>query len=219
MPRDEVVEVIPVRHRFVATTWAMLVCLRVSSAVVRRRTRRGIRRVLFYPALVHVTVVGVMQVPVMQVVQVPVVLNGNVTAVGTVDVIVVRVGDVVHRFLVGGQRSNDSLRSRLVVEVAHSMPLTPGEQVVREFVTEQQRRGRNGRIEWRTPSARLPASATVDDSLLSARRLRYPPHLGAEIGGRRRCAGRHVIVGPGSAPFIRRRTRDYSAWKRSERSE
>jgi hypothetical protein len=59
-----------------------------------------------------VTIVGAVQMAVVQVVDVPVVLDGQVTAVGAVDVIVFRVGRVVHHCLLGPRDAQAPRRDR-----------------------------------------------------------------------------------------------------------
>lgn len=92
---DEVVHVIAMRHLFVAAARAMAVTVRVRAAIVRGRALVGIVRVHRHDVLVHVIAVLVMQVAVVQVVDVALVLHTRVSAVGTMNVVVLFVGLVV----------------------------------------------------------------------------------------------------------------------------
>ena len=87
---DEVVDVIAVRHCLVAATRTMHVICLVTAAVVRPPTLR-IRFADRDSMLVVVILVGAMQVAVVQVADVIAVLNGGVTATGSVLVVVVSV--------------------------------------------------------------------------------------------------------------------------------
>lgn len=108
VPIDEVVDVVAVRHRRVATARAVRVVLRVTATCVRGRAVGGVLRVDSELALVDVTVVGVVEVAVVEVVDVIAVTNGGVPAAGAVDVIVRVVRAVGHRvgpFFRGGASS------------------------------------------------------------------------------------------------------------------
>jgi hypothetical protein len=96
MASHEIVRVIPVRQRFVATSLPVDVPLGVSGAAVRRRAGRRVCRPHVDGTLVHVPVVGVVEIPVMQIVEVPAVTDGRMTAAGAVNVVVVRVSGVGH---------------------------------------------------------------------------------------------------------------------------
>ena len=94
----EVVDMIPVRDRRVSTAWRVSVTLGMTRAAVRRCTCRRVGGADFESALVHVSVVDVVEVPVVQVVDVTAVLDGEVAAVGAVEVGMVRMGVVAHGF-------------------------------------------------------------------------------------------------------------------------
>lgn len=94
VPRNQVVGVISMRHRRVAAPRAVAVVLRVATAGVRRRARRGIRPIDGDGVLVDVIAVDVMEVTVMKVVDVAVVRDRLMAAVRPVDVIVAGVGGV-----------------------------------------------------------------------------------------------------------------------------
>ena len=87
---DEVVDVIAVRYCLVAATLAVHVICLVTAAVVRPTTIR-IRLADRDSMLVVVILVGAMQVAVVQVADVIAVLNGGVTAIGSVLMVVVSV--------------------------------------------------------------------------------------------------------------------------------
>lgn len=86
---DEVVDVIAVRHRRMATRGRVHVSRRVGSTCVRWRAAAGIRRVDGDLALVDVAIVVVVQVTIVQEVDVTVVLDGDVAAVGPMRVVAV----------------------------------------------------------------------------------------------------------------------------------
>ena len=87
---DEVVDVIAVRYCLVAATRAVHVIRLVTAAVVRPTPLR-IRIAYRDSMLVVVILVGAMQVAVVQVADVIAVLNGGVTAIGSVLMVVVSV--------------------------------------------------------------------------------------------------------------------------------
>ena len=87
---DEVVDVIAVRYCLVAATRAVHVIRLVTAAVVRPTTLR-IRSAFRDSMLAVVILVGAMQVAVVQVADVIAVLNGGVTAIGSVLMVVVSV--------------------------------------------------------------------------------------------------------------------------------
>jgi len=94
---DEVVDVIPVRHRFVPATGAVDVIGGMAGA---RVVGRAVGRVLVAdrePVLVDVVVVDVVEVPVVQKVDVALVVDGGVPAAVAVGVRVVLVGLAGHR--------------------------------------------------------------------------------------------------------------------------
>jgi hypothetical protein len=99
VPGDEVVDVIAMRDRLVTATCAVDMTLRVTGAAVRRRARGRIGRADLENALVHVAIVAVMKVAVVEVVDVVAVKDGEVAAVGAVDMIVIGVRVVAHDFL------------------------------------------------------------------------------------------------------------------------
>lgn len=88
MTGDDVVDVIAMRHGFMAAVLAVHVARFVSSAAVIRRTVCGVIAVDVEAMLVVVTIVGVMQVTVVQIIDVVVVLDSRVAAVAAVFVVV-----------------------------------------------------------------------------------------------------------------------------------
>ena len=98
VPGDEVVDVIAMRDRFVTATRAVDVALGVTSAAVRRRAGGRIGRADLGDALVDVPIVAVVEVAIVEVVDVVAMTDGEVAAVGAVDVIVIRMGGVAHEF-------------------------------------------------------------------------------------------------------------------------
>lgn len=96
MARDEVIDVVAVRHRFVSATSGVHVVLGMARAIVCRRAGCGVPGADFEHALVHVSVVGVVKVTIMQVVDMIAVANGRMAAIGAVNVLVIRVGIVAH---------------------------------------------------------------------------------------------------------------------------
>lgn len=98
VPGDEVVDVIAMRNYLVTATRAVDMALGVTGAAVRRRARGRIGRVDLDDALVHVAIVEVVKVPVVEVVDVVTMADGEVAAVGAVDVIVIGMNGVAHDF-------------------------------------------------------------------------------------------------------------------------
>ena len=88
MARHEVIHVISVQDGGMAAALAMGVRPVMSAAVMHRSTSRRVLRIDEEGALVDVPVVHAMKVPVVRVVDVVVVLNGDVTALWPVNVIV-----------------------------------------------------------------------------------------------------------------------------------
>ena len=86
---DQVIEVVAVRHGLVPAVGPVDVGGLVPLASVARRAVSGIGSVHLEAVLVRVIAVGVMEVAPVEVVDVISVLDGNVPAVGTVDVVVV----------------------------------------------------------------------------------------------------------------------------------
>ncbi|WP_208116528.1 hypothetical protein [Paraburkholderia sp. BL10I2N1] len=85
---DEIVNVVPMWHRFVAAPGAMDVARRVAAAA--RCTLIGIVRVHFEPMLVYMIAVRVMQMTVMQIVDVIVMPDRCVAAIRTMLMVVMR---------------------------------------------------------------------------------------------------------------------------------
>jgi hypothetical protein len=102
VPGDEVVDVVAMRYRFVTTTRAVVMALRVTSAAVLRRAGGRIGRADLEDALVDVPVVTVVEVAIVEVVDVVAMADGEVAAVSAVDVIVIRMGGVAHDFCFPG---------------------------------------------------------------------------------------------------------------------
>ena len=94
MPRDEVVDVVPVRHGFVAAAGPMLVSLVVAAASVGGRAHARVGPVDRDRVLVDVIAVRMVQMAIVEVVGVAIVLHGPMAAAGAVLVGVVRVARV-----------------------------------------------------------------------------------------------------------------------------
>lgn len=92
---DEVVDVIAMRYRLVSAPVAVLVICLVAVAGVIGGTDRGIGIVDGDHMLVHMILMRTVQVPVVQVVDMIAVLDGDMAAVRTVDVVVVAVDRVI----------------------------------------------------------------------------------------------------------------------------
>lgn len=95
VPVDQVVDVIAVRDRLVATRHAVLVAAVVPGTGMVRGAIRRVRIADGNDVLVDVIVVRVMQMAVVQVIDVIVVPHGDVPAVGAVDMVVVAVNRVI----------------------------------------------------------------------------------------------------------------------------
>jgi hypothetical protein len=80
-PINQVIDVIAVRHRFVAAVQPMNMCLLMSGAVVVWCTPDRIHRGDLDSVVVHMAVVRVVQVPIVKVVDVAVVLHGGVSTI------------------------------------------------------------------------------------------------------------------------------------------
>lgn len=96
---DEIVDMISVRHCGMSTPWAMDMIRVMTGTLVPLGT--GIRVLLadLDNVLIDVIAMGVVQMSIVQVVNVVSVLDGNVTAVGSMNVIVVGMDfAVAHRF-------------------------------------------------------------------------------------------------------------------------
>lgn len=105
MTVDQVVDVVSVRHRVVATPRTVHVVGGVTPAVVRRRADIGVGLVDGQDVLVDVVVVGMMQVAVVEIVHVTVVQDARVSAAWTMHVIVIGVDDAVAFRRHGGETS------------------------------------------------------------------------------------------------------------------
>lgn len=81
---DEIVDVVAVRHRFVAAGRAMGVSRLVTAAAMGRGALRRVRAARVEGLFVDMTFVRMMQMPVMQVVDMIAMADGGVTASGTV---------------------------------------------------------------------------------------------------------------------------------------
>jgi hypothetical protein len=101
VPVDDVIGVVAVGDRFVPAVLAVRMGSFVASARVRGRAIRRVRAADAESVLVDVIAVHVVQVPVVEEVLVAVVLDGLVTAIRSVNVLVlvVRLVLVTHRFL------------------------------------------------------------------------------------------------------------------------
>jgi hypothetical protein len=92
---DEVVDMVSVRHGFVATTGAMLVGRIVGTTSMGRRARGRVRCANRERVLVDSIDLRVVQMAVVEVVSVPVVLHGSMAAAGAVLVCVIGVSLVI----------------------------------------------------------------------------------------------------------------------------
>ncbi len=104
MALDQVVDVVTVRDRRVSTALGVHVPLLVARAAVRRGACGRVVRTDLDFALIHMPVVRVMKMPIVEVVHVVAVTDGDMPAVGTVNVIVAGMGVMAHGyflFLVG----------------------------------------------------------------------------------------------------------------------
>jgi hypothetical protein len=88
MIADEVVDVIAMRHRVVSASWSVHVLRIVSAARMTGLAVRRVGRVDRDHTLVDMVVVCVVKMAIVQVVDVTVVLDGRMTAVGAVDMLV-----------------------------------------------------------------------------------------------------------------------------------
>ena len=88
---DQIIDVVAVRDRLVAASWAMNMAGLVPRARVSRRAPVGILRRHFYDMFIDVTRMHVMQVTIVQIVHMITVLHGRMAASGTMLVVVVGV--------------------------------------------------------------------------------------------------------------------------------
>lgn len=91
MAIDQVVNVIAVRHRRVATVGAVFVLLFVAAAFVSRSAAGGIRGIHRQGVFLHLAAVLMVQMAVMQIIDVAFVNDASMSAIGTVFVRVVAV--------------------------------------------------------------------------------------------------------------------------------
>ena len=96
--RDEVVDVVAVWDRLVSAARRVNMSLGVTRAAVRRGAGRRVDRTDLEDALVHVAIVAVVEVAIVEVVDVVAMTDGEVAAVGAVNVIVIGMGGVAHDF-------------------------------------------------------------------------------------------------------------------------
>lgn len=101
VPVDEIVDVVAVRDRWMPATRTVHVSGVVPGAPMLGRACIGIRPRHADRVLVHVIAVGMVQMPVVDVVDVTVVPHGDVAAVRSVHVLVVRVRLAAHCTLHG----------------------------------------------------------------------------------------------------------------------
>jgi hypothetical protein len=127
---DQVIDVVPVRHRGVATIGAVHVSFGVPAAAVFGRALAGIRRRGRQSMLVVVLPARVMQVPLVQVIDVPLVLHRQVPTTGAMAMRMLPVPLVFghldsfpgSRMARGGARASDPRRVRGVAAAAtHSL--------------------------------------------------------------------------------------------------
>lgn len=93
---DQIVDVVAVGHGLVSAAGAVDMAVLVTGAPVFRGASGRVRLADLDHVLVHVVSVGVMEVAVVEVVHVVPVLDGDVAALGAVDVVVVLVLVAVH---------------------------------------------------------------------------------------------------------------------------
>jgi hypothetical protein len=99
---DQIIDVVAVRDRLVAASWAMNMAGLVPRARVSRRAPVGILGRHLYDMFIDVTCMHVMQVTIVQIVHMITVLHGRMAASGTMLVVVV---GVVGQFAVCHQKS------------------------------------------------------------------------------------------------------------------
>ena len=80
---DQIVDVLAMRHGFMAAVRPVCMSLRVACTLMFRRATFRIGRADFYYMLIDMAAVRVMQVPVMQVIDVPVVHDAGMAAFRT----------------------------------------------------------------------------------------------------------------------------------------
>jgi hypothetical protein len=117
VPVDEVIDVIAVRHRRVATVGAVLVAACVTAAAVVGSAASGVRAADGEPVLVDMVAVELVQVAVVQVVGVALVADGRMAAARTVLVIVLHVSVAAHGRLLcarGAVRGLSTLGTRAI---------------------------------------------------------------------------------------------------------
>jgi len=102
VPRDEVVHVISMRHGRVPALCRVDVVGGVPRAAMRRRARGRVRRADLEHVLVDMIVVAVMEMTIVQVVDVVAVTDRDMAAIGSVNVVVVRMGVVAHGLFPSG---------------------------------------------------------------------------------------------------------------------
>ena len=88
----QIIDVIPVRDRFVTAACAVLVRCIVAAAGVLGRANVWVRRVHSQRVLIHVAVMGMMKMPIVKVIDVSFMLDGQVPTIGSVGVIVAIMG-------------------------------------------------------------------------------------------------------------------------------
>jgi hypothetical protein len=81
---DQIVDVVAVRYRLVATARSMAMCRLMTASAMLNAAAVGIGSAHFDDVLLDLTLVGVIQVPVIEVVDMSMVANGDVTAAGAV---------------------------------------------------------------------------------------------------------------------------------------
>lgn len=86
MPADQIVDVIPMGNGFVPASGAMLMGCVVSRAGMIGRAACRVHRAHLDHVLIYMIAVRLMEVPVVQVVDVLAVLDGNMSAAGSVNV-------------------------------------------------------------------------------------------------------------------------------------
>lgn len=98
MPVYQVANMISVGHRFMATARSVDVVVAMCIALVAPGTSTGILLAHFQLMLVVMAFMGMMEVPVVKVIDVVLVLNGGMSAIGAMFMVVILVFFTAHRY-------------------------------------------------------------------------------------------------------------------------
>jgi hypothetical protein len=121
MARDEIVDMVAMRHRRVTAAGSVDMSLVMRPTLVVRGAGGRINRAHLERALVHVPRVGVVQMAIVQVVDMVAVLDGGVPTVGSVLMVMVRVGLVAHDSSFRGAGHDGRSFTSSVVEMKYQM--------------------------------------------------------------------------------------------------